>query len=117
MKAVIIEDEIIASQNLQRLIAQVNKDIEIIAILKSIEDSVEWFSLNPNPDLVFMDIHLSDGASFSIFEKVLKNHEEALTKTYLPIKSQTDSKKVLRHFILKAACFLSFETRKKRLKA
>ena len=70
MKAVIVEDEIIAAQNLQRLIAQVNKDIEIIAILQSIEDSVEWFSVNPHPDLVFMDIHLSDGASFSIFEKV-----------------------------------------------
>jgi two-component system LytT family response regulator len=70
MKAVIVEDEIIAAQNLQRLIAQVNSSIEIIAVLESIEDSVEWFSLNPNPDLVFMDIHLSDGASFSIFEKV-----------------------------------------------
>lgn len=70
MKAVIVEDEIIAAQNLQRLIAQVNKDIEIIAILKSIEDSVEWFSANPAPDLVFMDIHLSDGASFSIFDNV-----------------------------------------------
>jgi two-component system LytT family response regulator len=70
MKAVIVEDEIIAAQNLQRLITQVNKSIEIIAILKSIEDSVEWFSANPNPDLVFMDIHLSDGASFAIFEKV-----------------------------------------------
>ncbi|MDR0795239.1 MAG: LytTR family DNA-binding domain-containing protein [Tannerella sp.] len=70
MKAVIVEDEIIAAQNLQRLIAQVNRHIEIIAILKSIEDGIEWFSLNPNPDLVFMDIHLSDGASFSIFEKV-----------------------------------------------
>ena len=70
MKAVIVEDEIIAAQNLQRLITQVNKDIEIVAILQSVEDSVEWFSLNPTPDLVFMDIHLSDGASFSIFEKV-----------------------------------------------
>jgi len=70
MKAVIVEDEVIAAQNLQRLIAQVNSSIEIIAVLKSIEESVEWFSSNPNPDLVFMDIHLSDGASFSIFEKV-----------------------------------------------
>ena len=70
MKAVIVEDEIIAVQNLQRLIAQVNSNIEILAVLQSVEDSVEWFSLNPNPDLVFMDIHLSDGASFVIFEKV-----------------------------------------------
>jgi len=70
MKAVIVEDEIVAAQNLQRLIAQVNSDIEILAVLQSIEESVEWFSANPNPDLVFMDIHLSDGSSFSIFEKV-----------------------------------------------
>ncbi|MDR2705053.1 MAG: response regulator [Planctomycetaceae bacterium] len=76
MKAVIVEDETIAAQKLQRLIAQVNGDIEVIAILKSIEDSVAWFSANPNPDLVFMDIHLSDGASFSIFEK---------TKIHAPI--------------------------------
>ena len=70
MKAVIVEDEIIAAQNLQRLIAQVNSSIEIVTVLKSIEESVEWFSVHPNPDLVFMDIHLSDGSSFSIFEKV-----------------------------------------------
>jgi two-component system LytT family response regulator len=70
MKAVIVEDEVIAAQNLQRLIAQVNSNIEIIAVLKSIEESVEWFSSHPSPDLVFMDIHLSDGSSFSIFEKV-----------------------------------------------
>jgi len=70
MQAVIIEDEIVAAQNLQRLIALVNDSIEIVAVLKSIEESVEWFSVHPNPDLVFMDIHLSDGLSFSIFEKV-----------------------------------------------
>ena len=70
MKAVIVEDEIIAAQNLQRLISQINKDIEILTILQSVEDSIEWFSLNPSPDLVFMDIHLSDGPSFAIFEKV-----------------------------------------------
>ena len=70
MKAVIIEDEIVAAQNLRRLIAQVNSSVEIIAVLQSIEESVEWFSANPNPDVVFMDIHLSDGSSFAIFEKV-----------------------------------------------
>jgi two-component system LytT family response regulator len=70
LKAVIVEDELVAAQNLQRLIEQVNRNIEIIAVLKSIEASVKWFSANPNPDLVFMDIHLSDGSSFSIFEKV-----------------------------------------------
>jgi len=70
MKAIIIEDELIAVQNLKRLIEQINRNIEIIAVLKSISASVKWFSANPNPDLVFMDIHLSDGSSFTIFEKV-----------------------------------------------
>ena len=70
MKAVIVEDELIAAQNLQRVIGQVAADIQVIAILQSVEESVEWFSLNPAPDLVFMDIHLADGSSFGIFEKV-----------------------------------------------
>jgi len=70
MKAVIVEDELIAAQNLQRLINQVDKDIEVIAVLQSVEESIEWFMLHPLPDLVFMDIHLADGSSFSIFEKV-----------------------------------------------
>jgi two-component system LytT family response regulator len=82
MKAVIIEDEIIAAQNLQRLITQVNSNIEIVAVLKSIEESVAWFSLNPNPELVFMDIHLSDGSSFSIFEKVKINAPIIFTTAY-----------------------------------
>jgi two-component system LytT family response regulator len=82
MKVVIVEDEIIAAQNLQRLITQANKDIEIIATLQSVEDSVEWFSVNPNPDLVFMDIHLSDGVSFSIFEKVKINAPIIFTTAY-----------------------------------
>ena len=70
MKAVIVEDEFIAAQNLQRLISQVAADIEVITILQSVEESVEWFTNHPAPDLVFMDIHLADGSSFSIFEKV-----------------------------------------------
>ena len=82
MKAVIVEDEIVAAQHLQRLIAQVNDRIEIIAVLKSIEESVEWFSAHPNPGLVFMDIHLSDGSAFSIFEKVKISSPVIFTTAY-----------------------------------
>jgi len=82
MKAVIVEDEIVAVQNLQHLISQVNSSIEIIAVLESIEESVEWFSVNPNPHLVFMDIHLSDGSSFSIFEKVKIHAPVIFTTAY-----------------------------------
>jgi len=72
MKAVIIEDENFASQALKSLIHEVDPTIEIVAVLQSIEESVEWFkfSLNPTPDFVFMDIHLADGPSFAIFDEV-----------------------------------------------
>ncbi|HEY6913965.1 MAG TPA: LytTR family DNA-binding domain-containing protein [Paludibacter sp.] len=70
MKAVIIEDELVATQNLQRLISQLADDIQVIAVLQSVEESIDWFSLNPAPDVLFMDIHLADGSAFSIFEKV-----------------------------------------------
>ena len=69
MKAVIVEDELVASQTLTRLIEMVNSKIEIIATLQSVEESIEWFSTKPSPDLVFMDIHLADGPSFAIFDK------------------------------------------------
>lgn len=69
MKALIIEDEVLAAQSLQKLITEVAPDTEIIGMLQSIEESVAWFDENPMPDLVFMDIHLADGSSFAIFER------------------------------------------------
>lgn len=69
MKTVIIEDEFVAAQSLERLLASIDEKIEVLAVLQSIEESVEWLTLNNTPDLVFMDIHLADGSSFSIFEK------------------------------------------------
>ena len=69
MKALIIEDEVLAAQSLQKLITEVAPDTEIIGVLQSIEESVAWFDENPMPDLVFMDIHLADGSSFAIFER------------------------------------------------
>lgn len=70
MKAIIIEDENAAAQSLQTLVQEIAPDIEVVATLETIEDSVEWFDENPMPNLVFMDIHLADGSSFAIFEKV-----------------------------------------------
>lgn len=70
MKIVIIEDEIIAVESLQSLIHEIDKNADIIDILQSIEESVDYFKTSPMPDLVFMDIHLADGSSFSIFDEV-----------------------------------------------
>jgi len=70
MKAIIIEDEVIAAKELQSLIIETDSGIDILSILQSIDESVEWFRSHPMPDIVFMDIHLADGSSFSIFEEV-----------------------------------------------
>ncbi len=69
MKAVIIEDERLAADLLKNIIKQLDEDIEIITTLQTIEDSVEWLNNNEHPDIMFVDIHLADGSSFSIFEK------------------------------------------------
>lgn len=70
MKAIIIEDETAASRNLKVLLAQSHPEIDIVATLESVAESVEWFRDNAEPDLVFMDIHLADGNAFRIFDDV-----------------------------------------------
>lgn len=67
-KAVIVEDEALAAERLEQLIHKIDKEILIEAKLDSIAAAVKWFSQN-KPDLVFMDIHLSDGLCFKIFER------------------------------------------------
>ena len=69
MKAVIIEDEKIAAELLKSLICQLDENIEVVTVLQTVEDSVEWLNSNQHPDILFVDIHLADGSSFSIFEK------------------------------------------------
>lgn len=70
MKVVIIEDETPAAEKLQKAIQKTASAPEVIAILQSVNAAVQWFTRNPPPDLIFMDIELTDGHSFSIFEKV-----------------------------------------------
>ena len=68
MKTIIIEDEKPAARLLQRKLDKL--DIKADIMLHSVEESIEWFSKNEHPDLIFLDIQLSDGLSFAIFEKV-----------------------------------------------
>lgn len=70
MKIVIIEDEIPAANRLEKLIHECNSSAEIIEVLDTVEDAIEWFEKNDHPDLVFSDIQLADGISFEIYEKV-----------------------------------------------
>jgi two-component system response regulator LytT len=68
MTTIIIEDEKPAARLLQRKLQKIN--IEVGMMLHSVEEAIDWFSKNEHPDLIFLDIQLSDGLSFEIFEKV-----------------------------------------------
>lgn len=70
MKALIIEDETAAARNLAAILRQTAPEVEIVATLESVAESIEWLRANPHPDLFFMDIHLADGDSFRIFDAV-----------------------------------------------
>ncbi len=70
MKTVIIEDEAFAADALESMILELRPEARVLEKLESIEEAVEWFSLHQHPDLVFCDIHLSDGNSFEIFRQV-----------------------------------------------
>ena len=82
MKLLIIEDETAAAKNLQSILQTVTPDAQILDTIDTVVDSVEWFKSNPAPDLVFMDIHLSDGESFKIFEKVAITSPVIFTTAY-----------------------------------
>ena len=68
MKVLIVEDETVAYENLAQMIRSCDPDIEIVANTEGVEQTVRWLQSNVHPDLIFMDIHLSDGSAFNIFE-------------------------------------------------
>ena len=70
MKILIIEDEPFARAELIRLLKATGRDFEILEQIDTVEDSIEWLSSPPEPELVFLDIQLADGISFDIFKKV-----------------------------------------------
>lgn len=82
MKVVIIEDEKLAANHLEKMIVKYDPSVEVLVKLESVEESIEWFSNNADPDLIFLDIHLDDGLSFSIFEKVKVNSPIIFTTAY-----------------------------------
>lgn len=68
MKAIIIEDEKPAARRLKRLLEEL--EVNVLTMLHSVGESMEWFHNNEHPDLIFLDIQLSDGLSFEIFESI-----------------------------------------------
>jgi DNA-binding LytR/AlgR family response regulator len=82
MKVVIVEDERLASKRLEQLLKKVEPYIEVLQILESVDEAVNWFSQNTKPDLIFMDIQLDDGISFEIFDAVKIDAPVIFTTAY-----------------------------------
>ena len=80
MTTIIIEDEKPAARLLQRKLEKLN--VAVGVMLHSVEVSIDWFSKNEHPDLIFLDIQLSDGLSFEIFEKVSIKSAVIFTTAY-----------------------------------
>lgn len=70
MKVLIIEDETRAANHLERLIKKIAPEMEVVAKLESVRDSVEYLSKGQEMELIFSDIQLADGLSFEIFTQV-----------------------------------------------
>ncbi len=82
MKILIIEDEPFAQKELKRLLDVAEGKFEILDMIDTVEDSVEWLKTNPPPDLIFLDIQLADGISFDIFRKVKVKSPVIFTTAY-----------------------------------
>jgi len=71
IRIVIIEDEPATARNLQFLLREIEPNIEVLAVLNSVKESIAWIKANNSRcDLFFMDIRLNDGISLDIFSEV-----------------------------------------------
>lgn len=80
MKTIIIEDEKPAARYLAKLLQ--DEGIVPLATLNSVKEAIEWFKINEEPDLIFLDIQLGDGISFEIFEEVQPKSSIIFTTAY-----------------------------------
>lgn len=70
MNVLIVEDEAVAARQLKAMLGRAGEDITVLAVLDSIEAAVAYLRQSPRPDLILLDIELSDGQSFEIFSQV-----------------------------------------------
>ena len=82
MKVLIIEDEAPAARRLQRLLHEAHPYMHVLRVLDNVADSIAWLKTHPQPDLIFMDIQLSDNLSFVIFENVEVESPVIFTTAY-----------------------------------
>jgi DNA-binding LytR/AlgR family response regulator len=87
MNALIVEDEALSVRRLKKILNEITSEIEVIGVTDSIEDTVDWLetnraNLNTDPDIIFLDIELSDGQSFEIFNRTEVKSTVIFTTSY-----------------------------------
>lgn len=82
MRVVIIEDEQLAADALAAIVTRLRPHAVVLSKLGAVEDAVQWLTLHQAPDLIFCDIHLSDGNSFEIFRQVAVKCPVIFTTAY-----------------------------------
>ena len=82
MKALIVEDEIMASTRLARTLEENFPDVEVAGATDSVAATVEWLESHPAPDIIFMDVELSDGDCFEIFRQTEVRSKIIMTTAY-----------------------------------
>lgn len=83
IKVVIVEDEIPAQINLKKLIEKCCDQSRVVATLSSVRSTVKWLEENPQgADVIFLDVELSDGICFDIFDKVAIDAQVIITTAY-----------------------------------
>jgi two-component system, LytTR family, response regulator LytT len=82
MKVLIIEDEQLGAERLEKQLQEIDAAIEVAGLTDSIKSSVKWLQEHPRPDLIFMDIELADGQSFEIFKQVRVTSPVIFTTSY-----------------------------------
>lgn len=82
MRVLIVEDETTSYKNLLGILREVAPDIEVVGNTESVRDTVCWLNDNEKPDLIFMDIHLSDDSAFAIFSQMKVSVPVVFTTAY-----------------------------------
>jgi len=82
MNILIIEDESLLAKELQATIAEVDSSLKVVELIPSLKTARKWFMQNPEPDIIFMDIQLSDGISFALFDEFKLSCPVVFTTAY-----------------------------------
>ena len=69
-RILIVEDELPSQRLLKNMIEELRPDWQVVATTTGVEETVEWLQNNPHPQLIFLDVQLSDGLSFEIFDQI-----------------------------------------------